>query len=194
MLPLLKRLRWFFFSLLLLGICFPPGEAGPAAGLLFGLERIGILTAIVLAAHLLMNTTSTPMLTAALVWLLAPFIKLGFPGERLAIRLTLVLDTVREAQEFREQASVNSTRHPGDKQPQNRSLVSRACMQLKNIKFFERLQEIGDRVARMFLQALQRGETAPLRILEIPLLTRPSVWQWSYPLVMCIILAIGQIY
>jgi hypothetical protein len=95
-LPLLKRLRWFFLSLLILNLSFN----FELHGLLIALHKIAVLIIIVLAAHLLMFTTSIQELIAALLWWLYPFQKLGFSTERFAVRLSLILETVETVQKL----------------------------------------------------------------------------------------------
>lgn len=154
----LSRLRWFFLSLLLLGLWLPPLAGDYLSGLRFGLSHIGLLILLVLAAQLLLATTATPALIAALDWLLSPLRRLGLPTARFSLRLALVLDTVREMQTL-------YPRLPDPPQPERHPL-----------------DKIGSRAAELFLQAMHRGETAPLVEVELAALQPPPAWQWLYPL------------
>ncbi len=95
-LPLLKRLRWFFLSLLILQAFY----------------NIAVLIIIVLASHLLMFTTSIQQLIAALLWWLYPFEKLGFHTERFAVRLSLILETVETVQKLQMASASSTSKNP----------------------------------------------------------------------------------
>jgi len=166
-LPLLKRLRWLFLSLLVLNIWFhsPAFTWLPdTAGLLLALERIGALIIIVLAAHLLLSTTPTPAIIAALQWWFIPLNKIGFSSERLAVRLALILDTVQTVQNLYTDTPFTPTKNP--------------------------IKKISERVAGLFAQVLKHAETTPLRTLEIPKFQSPPLWQWCYPLLIVVLILI----
>lgn len=155
---LLKRLRWLFLSIFILHLWFSEAEFSwlPAwQGWLQAMERVGALIFIVLAAHVLLRTTSRTEIIAALQWWLNPLNYLGFATERLAIRLALVLETVEEVQNL-------YSIQPHEKLPRYS------------------LQTIGQRVAELLNQVAQRAEQAPLYILEIPDALSPPWWQWGY--------------
>lgn len=157
--PLLKRLQWLFWSLLILNLWFSSPasvELPTMAKVWFAVERVVALLLIVLAAHLLLTTTSTHEIIAALQWWFHPFNKIGFPVEKLAVRLALVLDTVQTVQPL-----YFTTSRPN---------ASNA------------FQTLSDRAALLFAQTVAQAENAPLRLLEIPELRSPPWWQWFYPL------------
>ncbi len=97
--PTLKRLRWLFVSILILNLFFN-SDILDIVNLFAAIEKIIILIAIVIAAHLFLTTTTTQEIISALQWWLLPLTKLGFPTERLAVRVALILDTVQTAQSF----------------------------------------------------------------------------------------------
>lgn len=155
---LLNRLRWLFLSIFILHLWFSGAEFSwlPSwQGWLQAIERVSALIFIVLAAHVLLRTTSRIEIIAALQWWLNPLNRLGLATERLAIRLALVLETVEEVQTL-------YTAQREQKQPRYS------------------LQAIGQRVADLLNQVAQRAEHAPLHILEIPEVIAPPWWQWGY--------------
>ncbi len=156
--PLLKRLRWLFLSLFILNLCFN------SAGLLLAVMRVVILILIVLAAHLLIRTTPTQDIIAALQWWLIPLNKIGLTTERLAVRLALVLDTVTVVQTFYKKIRTTVTKNP--------------------------ITKISETVAELLRQVLNHAETTPLRTLEIQKFQSPPVWQWSYPLFLLVLIFI----
>jgi len=168
-LPLLKRLRWLFLSLFILNLWFHSPELTwlpNMAGLLLALERVAVLIIIVLVAHLLITTTETQDIIAALQWWFMPLNKIGFSTERLAVRLALVLDTVTAVQKLYTNTPTIRTKNP--------------------------IKIISARVAGLFTQVLTHAETTPLGTLEIPKLKSPPLWQWGYPLLILLLIFIGQ--
>lgn len=173
-LPLLKRLRWLWLSLLILHLWFSSSEffwiPAPQTILLAG-ERVLALIMMILAAQLLVVTTSPPLLIATLQWWFTPLLKLGVPIERLAVRLALVLDTVQAVQQlYIEIEAVSSV------------TASSAS----------RLTRISERVAGLFAKVLEYADKAPLQNLEIPDLLSPPLWQWGYPMLMLVIIFYGE--
>jgi hypothetical protein len=170
-LPLLKRLRWLFLSLFILNLWFNAPEftwLPEITGLIIAIKRTTILIIIVLAAHLLVITTSTDMIIATLNWWFLPIKKLGFPTEKLAVRLALVLDTLEAVKNLypQQQMTTTVTYHP--------------------------LKKISDSISQLFVQTFIRAESEPLRKLEIPALSSPPVWQWSYPFFLILLITIGS--
>jgi energy-coupling factor transporter transmembrane protein EcfT len=161
-LPLLRRLRWLFLSLLILNLWFssPELQLVPSLqGIITALERITALIILVLAAHLLLRTTPTTEIISALTWWFAPLRYIGVRTEIIALRLSLVLDTVREVQAL-------SLQLPPRESEQNR------------------IQYISASVSQLFITVSQQAENTALRCLEIPKL-EPIPWQqWTYPLLL----------
>ncbi len=186
-LPVLKRLRWLFLSLLILNLWFNSPELRwlpTSENLIFALERVGALVIIVLAAHLLIQVTPSQEMTSALQWWFAPLQKMGFPSEKLAIRLMLVLDTVQRVQKFYEVQSIHSVT---ESSPLQRSFKLRQIVTLIS----HSIQRISIVVAQLFVQTFNYAENAPLQVLTIPELTSPPLWQWSYPLLLLILIVIS---
>lgn len=157
-LALLKKLRWLFLSIFILHVWFSGTEFSwlPSwQGGLQAVERVGALIFIVLAAHILLRTTSRVEIIAALQWWLNPLHRLGVTTERLSIRLALVLETVEEVQTL-------YTTQQQEKLPRYS------------------LHVIGQRVAELLNQVAQRAEHAPLHALDIPEVIAPPWWQWLY--------------
>lgn len=157
-LTLLKRLRWLLLSIFILHLWFSGAEFSWLPlwqGWIQAIERVSALIFIVLAAHILLRTTSRIEIIAALQWWLNPLNRLGLATERLAIRLALVLETVETVQTlYTAQREEKLHRYS--------------------------LQTIGARVADLLNQVAQRAEHAPLHILEIPNVISPPLWQWLY--------------
>jgi energy-coupling factor transport system permease protein len=165
---MLRRVRWFFFSLGILYFWFTPGDplwgaAGAAAwvptqqGLAQGCHRIAALALIVLAVNLVLESTHRQQLMAAWHWLLGPLQWFGVDRERIALRLSLVLANVEAA----------------------RSLMSDA--REAGVSSRRSVRHIGTVMGNVLVQALERAQSVPLRSVTISLGDAPPVWQWLYP-------------
>ena len=150
---ILIRLRWLFLSILILNLFFN-SDIFNITNLFVVIEKITTLIIIILAANLFLTITTTQEIIAALQWWLLPLTKLGFPTERLAVRIALVLDTVQIVQKF--YTDINSN--------------------------------ISNKPTELFAKVLTCANTIPLCFLEIPELSRPSWWQWIYPLIILILI------
>jgi energy-coupling factor transporter transmembrane protein EcfT len=167
-LPLLRRLRWLFLSLLILNLWFssPELQLIPSLqGIIAALERITALIILVLAAHLLLKTTPTTEIISALTWWFAPLRYLGVRTEIIALRLSLVLDTVREVQAL-------SLQLPLREPTQNR------------------IQYISASVSQLFITVSQQAENTALRCLDIPELAAIPWQQWAYPLLLTFLMLV----
>jgi hypothetical protein len=171
-LTLLKRLRWLLLSLLILNLWFHSAEftwIPSLAGIDLALLRVAILIILVLAAHLLVTVTSTANLIAAIQWWLQPLTWLGLATDRLAIRLILVIDTIQMVQQFYTTPTTNSDTN-------SNSIID----------------HISNQATQLFLQVFQHAESAPLRTLAIPILLPPPLWQWSYPLLLALLILLTK--
>jgi energy-coupling factor transporter transmembrane protein EcfT len=102
-----RRLRWFFFSIIILYGWFTPGRdlipafaalSPTVEGVVFGIGRAAVLAVVVGAVVWLLARTPREELVGGLLWLTAPLDPLGFPRERFAVRLVLTLETVPKLQ------------------------------------------------------------------------------------------------
>jgi len=162
---LLKRLRWLFLSLLILHLWFNTGQLvwiPKISNIFIAIERVSGLIIIVLAAHLLVKTTSIQAIIAALQWWLMPLKVIGFSAEKLTVRLALVLDTVQSVQEIQAQTHITDTKNP--------------------------IKKITNKVSTLFMQVFEQAENTPLKKLTIPTLSMPPLWQWVYPLILLILI------
>lgn len=163
--PLLKRLRWFFLSLLILDLWFHSPNFSwlpDLQGLLSAVQNIGSLILMVLAAHLLLKTTPTQQIIAALQWWLFPFSFFGYSSTTLAVRITLILETVETVQQYYQTPPTTQSSNP--------------------------LSKITEQATILLIKIYHHAETTPLRILAIPQLTSPPFWQWGYPLFLFILI------
>jgi len=147
--PLLKRLRWLVLSIVVLygwSLEFNYQE------IFILLQKITNLIMILLAAHLLLKTTSSEEIMATLRWL--SLAKNNLFLNKLSVRLALTLDTVKKVQN----------------------------LYVLPLTAVHSLKDLGEKTTKLFTQIIAHADATPLHPLEIPDLTSPPWWQWFYPL------------
>lgn len=173
-LKMLRRMRWLFISIIGFYFWFTPGEPlwGSApnwlpsvAGLQLGSVRLVALVTLVLAVNLLLQTTSRDAMVSAVLRLTQPLRWVGMAHERLAVRLTLVFDAVREVQDLyaASKPATYQRRTP--------------------------LAHFGERIASLFEQTLQRADAQELVELKVDIAANPPWYQWLYPLLTTVALS-----
>ncbi len=167
---MMRRMRWFFLSIMILFFWFTPGQplwlAGfsldPAwlptwQGVETGVMRAGSLALIILAVNLLLRTSTREELFAAIHWMARPLSRVGVSHERLAVRMILVMDSLAEVQDM--------VRHV-----------------LTSIRGKARsLQLVGHFSSEAFSRVAERAEKAPCHAIELVVCGAPPVYQWLYP-------------
>lgn len=171
---MLRRLRWFFLSLLIVYGWFTAAPSAPdtlwfhallpaASGLLAGGERVLALVFIVYAVLVLLRTSTREELLQAVYGLARPLGPLGLAPERLALRLVLVMDEVEAARTALRGESPEIPRGGG-------------------------LRGIGHYAAGLIDSAIDRAERRePEEIAFVPA-PPPPVWQWLCPLALATLL------
>ena len=168
-LRMLKRLRIFFISILLIYGWFTPGTPVIVVeylqalipvqeGLIEGAYRISALCIMIWAVSYLLQSTSSNELIAALVWFFRPLSVFDNLHERLALRMTLVLQSVDKVSE----------------------LISSQRDQLKTGK--NRITQLVDAIGGGFQSGLERAETQREETIIIHIAEAPAWKAWLLPL------------
>lgn len=165
--PMIRRLRWFFLSIVVLYGLLGPGGEGQFhvswAGVSVGLQRVAALAAIAAAVSLLLQTTARDELFKA-IYLLAAVLPFGATVRgRLALRITLTLealDHIRSAWDRRRSAAAGAD--------------------LK-VTLRRRLQQWSAAAGDMLRYAMAEADAAEPRQMTLTEVTRPPLWQWLVP-------------
>ena len=167
---MLRRMRWFFLSILVLYFWFTPGQPALASlplptawlptrpGLVAGGQRLASLVLIILAVNLLLRTTPPQQLTAAIHWLARPLAWLGLPADRLAVRMVLVTEALATVQSRVRDALARLRGEGGG------------------------LRQLGRFSAEIFREIDAAAVSAPGRTLVLRRCAAPPFHQWVYPL------------
>jgi hypothetical protein len=183
---MLKRLRWLFLSILIIYLFFTPGVLlwpdvlwGPTQeGLWQGLMRIAVLVLIVAAVNVLIGSTGQAEFLSAVSWCLQPLSWLGLSHERLAVRISLTLETVGVLRA--------AYRH----EPRN-AVVSQAESATSETKSSApKLSAIANTAHRLFAKVIDDAQNTPLQTIALPEESRPPLWQWVIPVLLAILLVV----
>ena len=167
--PMLRRMRWFFASILLIYFWLTPGQPVVDGvnfptwdGVTDGCYRVAVLVVLVLSVQLLILTTERNQFVSAIYWLALPLIFLGISRERLAVRIALVMALVVEAQslsgEARKRYAAQSSRVLG----------------------------LAKTVADLVLSVVARANERELSVVELTLDDAPPLWQWGIPVALLV--------
>lgn len=166
---MIRRMRWFFLSILIIYFWFTPGQPAlgflplPSAwlpseqGLRAGSLRIATLLLIILAVNLLLRTTPQKQLIAAIHWLSRPLAWLGICPDRLAVRMVLVMESLATVQ----------------------SLVRQGLQGLQRSD--RRLRQLGHFASDVFLQVTEAADRSPCHTITLQRCVAPPLYQWLYP-------------
>jgi len=170
-LSMLRRLRWFFVSIVILYFWYTPGDplldqtalAGwlpTIQGMAEGMTRITALILLVAAVQLLLQTTSRDQLTAAIFTLAWPLRWFGLQRDRLAVRIVLILDAMGRVQEL---------------------VVDSRNTVAGGLKRKGSLSRIGHTTANLFQNVIDSAEKESCEVVQLEQIQRPPPIQWMIP-------------
>ncbi len=168
-LMMLRRMRWFLFSILIVYCWFTPGEPLVQStavdswlptyeGMISGIQRIIALAIVIASVSLLLRSLSRQQLLAAIHFLARPLQIIGVKPETVALRMILVFDAMSEVQAMMSHYLPEKGRAP------------------------RQLDRIGGLAADIFRAVVIRAKQAPPHEVALPAIDAPPVIQWSYPL------------
>ena len=180
----LYRTRWLFVSLVVVYAWFTPGQALVSTqlsalnawlpsreGLFAGASRALSLALIIMAAQLLLRSTTQSQLLAALLWLTRPLRLFGLPHDRFAVRLMLSIEYLGEV----------------------RALVTAALADHRGRG--RAIGAVGGFAADVFGRVVDSAQRTPARTISLPAQLAPPLHHWIYPLTLCAVFAtVGAAY
>ena len=174
---LIRRMRWFFLSILVIYFWFTPGQAfSPALanalwfpsvdGVELGLIRVACLVLIIAAVSALLQSTRREQLFTAIYSLFAWTRYLGLSPERFAVRATLTLETMTKVQ-----AMIATTKE--QLEPESAAKT--------------RIASLANATSGVFVNVYKSAQRAELTAVTLQDAEPLALWQWLYPL--CLLLA-----
>ncbi len=160
----IKRMKWFFLSILLVYLFINTSGSDLTVQLQEGLKRIMILIIMMLLVSWLMNKTPREQIISALIFLLSPLKILGFPTHKLALRIELVFRNFDNIQSIVVRQKDKIT---GD---------------LKNV------DEIGKRVSEVYFDIVEMTKTKHPDEVVLHYQSPASPIQWLLPIILFVVL------
>ncbi len=165
---MLKRMRIFYLSILLLYLWFTPGEivfslfdrwSPTYEGFSLAMERILALSLLVLAVETLLRLTPRNLLITGLYYLATPLVLIGVCRNQFIIRVMLTLDLV------------------------STEAIKQSVQKKKPFKSY--FQDITQRLADKITESIKsQARHGPLVFeLQAP----PVLWQWLWPVVLVLL-------
>lgn len=172
----LKRLRWFFLTILVLYGWLTPGQAlfetslvnGPSqAGINAGVLQVVSLILMILALVSLISNLSKELLLGAIYWWSYPLKWLHISRERLVLRLILTMERVELLQQQLSRF-----------EPPDTSA--------------NRWQRLASLTGYAFQEVNQQAEQESVTHVSIKRLQSPPAWQWTYPVLVVLLFQMSQ--
>ena len=173
--PMLRRMRWFLLSIIVIYLWMTPGQPVIATsatlwwmptieGLMMASQRIAALLLMVVAVHWLMWATPRDQLVSALYWLAAPLAWIGFPRQRFAVRLVLVLEAVTVMQVLVGERVKGASIKKGD------------------------INAYANKASALVADVVNRGEQTSCHVVEIDVEDLPDIQQWAWPVAITVLM------
>lgn len=187
-LRILKRMKWFFISILILYLWFTPGAplldvALPGMptleGVHTGLLRVMSLVLVIFTVNYFVTTIARTKLVEAIIWILYPLKWMGVDNRVLALRIALVLELVPRVQNI-----VLDVKQ--EFQERNAGLLQEDNPSRRN-KLWARLSAAGQLSEQLFVRVLDEAVNMPGEQINLGEATHPPVLQWSVPLVLVVL-------
>lgn len=177
--PMLRRMRWFFFSILLIYLLMSPTEGAQGSGdgwvpswdgLYHAGHRILALVLMILAVHWLLSHTSRQALISALYRLVFPLSLLGLSRERFAVRMMLVFELMEPVQEKVSQQ------------------VAERKAQGKDLRAYANV------AAELTCDVIANAEKAECHSIEIDVSDAPTPFQWGWVVMLTFVVCLPVIW
>ena len=173
---MLRRMRWFFLSIIIIYAWLTPGrplwgEGLPISwwvptveGMLMGGHRLLALVMMVLGVQWLLWVTSRAQLVSALYWLSTPLRVIGFSRNRLVVRVALTLEVLEQIQGYLGEQLKKATVKRGD------------------------LRGYAAVAATLVSDVAQRSEHVSCQTMVIDIEPPPPLAQWLWPLALTVLM------
>lgn len=184
-LRVLKRMKWFFLSILVLYLWFTPGApllgiAVPGMptveGVSTGLLRVMSLVLVIFAVNYFVTAIARARLVEAIVWLLYPIKWVGIENTVIALRIALVLELIPRVQNI-----VLDIKQ--DYQSDSSQLLDEKSFSGKK-KLIAKLSAASQLVEKLFVRVVDEAVNMPHEKIDLTASSNPPILQWSIPVVL----------
>ncbi|MBL4850821.1 MAG: hypothetical protein JKY90_00850 [Gammaproteobacteria bacterium] len=199
---LVRRMRWFFLSILIIYFWFTPGRAfspelantlwiPSVDGVEQGLIRVACLVLIIATVSALLQSTCKEQLFSAIYSLISWTRHLGLSPERFSVRVTLTLEALTATQSIisttREQLAPSGQESTPQEHmesspstPSTRGANTSLGMLSHSLR--ARIAGLAKVTSGIFVKVYENAQQAELIDVELNKAEPISLWQWLYPL------------
>ena len=181
-LRILKRMKWFFLSILIVYLWFTPGSPvidsslpgiPTVEGISTGLLRVMSLMLIIFAVNYFVSAIARTILIEAIVWLLTPLSWAGIDNKVVALRIALVLELLPKVQNI-----VLDVKQEYKDQRTGLNAGSRRNKVVSILVTASRLLE------QLFVRIVDEAVEMPAERISVATSRTPPVVQWVVPVLL----------
>lgn len=184
-LRIIKRMKWFFLSILIVYLWFTPGEplmkidlpgVPTLEGVRTGLLRIMSLVLIIFAVNYFVAAIARTKLVEAIIWLLYPFKWIGIDSRIIALRIALVLELIPKVQHIVldiKQDYLEKNVHSSKEQTGAGGSFIR-----------EKLSAASRLVEQLFIRVVDEAVNMPNEKITLAASSNPPMLQWVFPVLL----------
>lgn len=181
-LRIIKRMKWFFLSILIVYLWFTPGVpvidvAMPGIptieGLSTGSLRVMSLVLIIFAVNYFVSAIAREKLVEAIVWILYPINWIGIDSRTVALRIALVLELLPRVQNI-----VLDVKQGYQEQKSDNSVTT------GQNKIIAKLSAASRLVEQLFVRVVDEAVEMPHEKVSIAVSSNPPIIQWGVPILL----------
>jgi len=182
-LRIVKRMKWFFLSILIVYLWFTPGSplwdtslpgVPTLEGVRTGLLRITSLALIIFAVNYFVTAITRTKLIEAIIWLLYPIKWFGIDNRTIALRIALVLELIPKVQnivlDIKQDYMENLSQSPDKKDVPHKNIVR------------AKLSAASSVVENVFIRVVDEAVNMPHEKITLAVSSNPPVIQWFFPI------------
>ena len=184
-LRIIKRMKLFFISILVLYLWFTPGVpvidvslpgVPTIEGIKTGMLRVMSLVLIIFAVNYFVTTIARTRLVEAIIWLLHPVKWIGIDNKTIAVRIALLLELIPRVQNI-----VMDVKQ--DYLEKATNTVNRESSVVKN-RLIAKLSLFSQLVEQLFVRVVDEAINMPHEKVELATSSNPPVLQWAFPVIL----------
>ena len=184
-LRIIKRMKWFFLSILIVYLWFTPGEplmnidlpgVPTLEGVRTGLLRVMSLALIIFAVNYFVSAIARARLVEAIIWLLYPMKWIGIDNGTIALRIALALELIPRVQHIVLDVKQDYVQHATEASEQK---VSQGKSAIK-----AKLSAASNLVEQLFIRVVDEAMNMPHEKINLSTSSNPPIFQWGFPIVL----------
>lgn len=184
-LRIIRRMKWFFLSILIVYLWFTPGSPfmgidvtgmPTEEGLKTGALRVLSLALIIFAVNYFVTTIARIKLVEAIIWLLYPMRWAGIDNRTIALRIAMVLEFLPRVQQMVLDVKQDYLHTPSESND--------GKLETRKRKLKEKLSVAGLLVEQLFVRVVDEAVRTPHETINLAQASHPPLIQWIFPVLL----------